>query len=82
MTDQTMTVHAAIARSLKDLGVDTLFGLMGDSNLFMVDTFVRSQEGRFVAATHEANGVLMALGYAAMTAVSYTHLTLPTIYSV
>lgn len=40
MPDQ-ITVHAALARALKDQGVDTLFGLMGDSNLFMVDHYVR-----------------------------------------
>lgn len=62
-----MTVHAAIARTLKDLGVDTLFGLMGDSNLFMCDNYVREQGGRYVPATHEANAVLMACGHAAMT---------------
>ncbi|MEM7441091.1 MAG: thiamine pyrophosphate-binding protein [Pseudomonadota bacterium] len=67
MTEETMTVHAAIARTLKDLGVDTLFGLMGDSNLFMCDNYVRQQGGRYVPATHEANAVLMACGHAAMT---------------
>ncbi|MEM7188357.1 MAG: thiamine pyrophosphate-binding protein [Pseudomonadota bacterium] len=67
MTSQSLYVHAAIARSLKDLGVETLFGLMGDSNLFMVDSYVRDQGGRYVPATHEAGGVLMALGHAAMT---------------
>ncbi|MEM7404749.1 MAG: thiamine pyrophosphate-binding protein [Pseudomonadota bacterium] len=67
MTQETMTVHAAIARTLKELGVETLFGLMGDSNLFMCDSYVRQQGGRYVPATHEANAVLMACGYASMT---------------
>jgi len=62
-----MVVHAAIARTLKDLGVDTLFGLMGDSNLFLCDNYVRRCGGHYVPATHEANAVLMACGYAAMT---------------
>ncbi|MBO6776340.1 MAG: thiamine pyrophosphate-binding protein [Marinibacterium sp.] len=66
MPDQ-ITVHAALARALKDQGVDTLFGLMGDSNLFMVDHYVRQLGGRYVPAVHEAGAVLMALGYATAT---------------
>lgn len=64
---QTLPVHATIARALAQLGTKTLFGLMGDSNLFMVHAFVNAEGGRFVPATHEANAVLMALGHAAMT---------------
>ncbi len=67
MSGQTLPVHAAIAHALEDIGVDTLFGLIGDANLFMVDSFVRDHGGRYIAATHEAGAVLMALGYAAMT---------------
>ena len=67
MTDDIILVHDAIARALRDLGVETMFGLMGDSNLFMVDAFVRTHKGRFVPATHEASAVLMAMGHAAMT---------------
>jgi thiamine pyrophosphate-dependent acetolactate synthase large subunit-like protein len=56
-------VHQALARGLADAGVDTLFGLIGDANLFLVDSFVR-QEGTYVGAVHEAGAVLMATGYA------------------
>ena len=62
-----LSVHVALARTLRAQNVDTLFGLMGDSNLFLVDAFVRQEGGRFVASTNEDNGVLMALGHAAMT---------------
>lgn len=65
--ENTVPVHAAIAQALADLGVGTMFGLMGDSNLFMVDAFVRNHQGRYVAATHEAGAVMMALGHAGMT---------------
>lgn len=41
-----------------------MFGLMGDANLFMVDSFVRDCDGRFVPAAHEGSSVLMALAYA------------------
>jgi thiamine pyrophosphate-dependent acetolactate synthase large subunit-like protein len=59
--------HAAVARALRDNGVDTLFGLLGDANLFLVESFVREQGGRFVAAAHEAGGALMGLGYSAIS---------------
>ena len=59
-----MHVYQAIARAVADHGVDTMFGLMGDANLFMVDSFVRDCEGRFVPAAHEGSSVLMALAYA------------------
>ncbi|MEM9063626.1 MAG: thiamine pyrophosphate-binding protein [Pseudomonadota bacterium] len=57
-------VHQSLARALTDHGVDTLFGLMGDANLFMVDHYVRELGGKFVPAAHEASSVLMAMGYA------------------
>src|SRR3954447_25685912 len=57
-----MYVHAAIAQALHDNGVDAVFGLMGDGNLFVVDSFVRNTGGRFISVTHEAAGVLAANG--------------------
>lgn len=56
--------YQSIARATSDHGVDTMFGLMGDANLFMVDSFVRECDGRFVPAAHEGSSVLMALAYA------------------
>ncbi len=56
-------VYQNIAQSLQDHGVETIFGLMGDANLFMVDSFVRDCSGRFVPAAHEGSSVLMALAY-------------------
>jgi acetolactate synthase-1/2/3 large subunit len=43
-----MYVYQSIARAVADHGVDTMFGLMGDANLFMVDSFVRECDGRFL----------------------------------
>lgn len=57
-------VHEALARGLADCGLDTMFGLIGDANLFLVDSFVRQHHGTYVAAVHEAGAVLMATGYA------------------
>lgn len=63
----TMPLNAAIARNLSELGVDTMFGLIGDANLFMAEHFARECGGRYVAAAHEGSAVLMALGWAQVT---------------
>ncbi len=67
MTNETLKVYQSLARGLSDNGVDTLFGLMGDANLFMVDAFARMRGTRFVSATHEGSTVLMAHAYAQVT---------------
>src|SRR5215467_2272418 len=59
--------HSAMARALRDNGVDAVFGLIGDANLYMVDAFIREQQGRYVSAANEAGAVMMALGYASVT---------------
>ncbi|MFB9949019.1 thiamine pyrophosphate-binding protein [Rhizobium puerariae] len=61
------TVHEVVADTLAACGAECLFGLIGDGNLFMVDSFVRSKKGRYIPATHEAAAVLMALGHAQRT---------------
>lgn len=61
---QPFHVYQSIARATHEHGVETMFGLMGDANLFMVDSFVRDCGGRFVPAAHEGSSILMALAYA------------------
>ncbi len=56
-----------LSSCLIDNGVDTLFGLMGDANLFMVDSYRQQTGTRFVPAVHEGSAVLMAHGYARVT---------------
>ncbi len=56
-------VHQTIAHAIAAHGVETLFGLMGDANLFVVDHFVRAHGGTFVPAAHEGSSVLMALAF-------------------
>jgi acetolactate synthase-1/2/3 large subunit len=63
-----LPVHQAIARMLVANDVSTIFGLMGDANMFMIDYFIRECGGRFIAAAHEAGAATMALGYAASSA--------------
>lgn len=57
-------VYQCIAKATAAHGVDTMFGLMGDANLFMVDSFVRENGGTFVPAAYEGGSVLMAMAYA------------------
>jgi thiamine pyrophosphate-dependent acetolactate synthase large subunit-like protein len=59
----SLRVYQAIARALSENGVETLFGLIGEANLFMVDSFVRDAGGKFIAASNEAGAASMALGY-------------------
>ena len=63
MAGTEIAVHSAIGRALADHGVDVMFGLIGDANLYLIDSYVRNHGGRFVAAANEGGAVLMALGY-------------------
>lgn len=58
-----MRVHETMAAALAEL-TDTLFGLLGDSNLFLANAFVEGHGGRYVSAVHESGAVMMAHGYA------------------
>ncbi|SMX40196.1 thiamine pyrophosphate-binding protein [Octadecabacter ascidiaceicola] len=57
-------VYQSIARATKDHGTTNMFGLMGDANLFMVDSFVRECGGKFIPVAHEGSAILMAEAYA------------------
>ena len=59
-----MYFHEAIARALRDQGVTTVFGVLGDANLYMMDSFQRHAGGRFTSMSNEAGAVLAANGYA------------------
>ena len=60
-------VYQSLARAVDDHKVRTMFGLIGDANLFMVDSFVREFSGRFIPAAHEGSSILMAAAYAHVT---------------
>ena len=62
-----MEVHEILARELARHGGGVMFGVTGESNVFMADQFVRAEGGRYVAAASEAGAVAMAKGYAAIT---------------
>jgi acetolactate synthase I/II/III large subunit len=59
-----MLFHEAAARSFADQGIDTIFGLIGDGNLYMMDSFQRAAGGTYYSFANEASGVLAASGYA------------------
>lgn len=62
-----MKMHRALARCLVDNGINTVFGLLGDANMFTIDSFVHEYGGKFVAAGNEVGAALMALGYASLS---------------
>ncbi|MDG4766058.1 thiamine pyrophosphate-binding protein [Solwaraspora sp. WMMD406] len=62
-----MKVYQAIADALVEQGVDTVFGLLGDANMFLVADLVRRHGVRFVAARDENAAVMMADGWARAT---------------
>lgn len=62
-----MKLHKIVADGLIQFGVTHLYGLIGDANLFMVNSYCETGRGRYVACNHEANAVLAAVGYAQVT---------------
>jgi acetolactate synthase I/II/III large subunit len=57
-------LHQAVAECLVANGVDSIFGLAGDGNLFLVDTYSRIAGVCYYAGVHEAGVVMAACGYA------------------
>ncbi|MGC1210348.1 MAG: thiamine pyrophosphate-binding protein [Micromonospora sp.] len=62
-----MKFNDVLAHALRLHGVKVMFGVMGDANMYVVDSFHRKEGGRFVAAANEGGAVLMAAGYAAVS---------------
>lgn len=63
MSDQKEYMHQSIAQSVRDHGIETIFGLVGDANLFLANHFVSGCGGTMVPAAHEGGTVLMAQAY-------------------
>ena len=59
-----MLFHQAIAKALADQGITSVFGVLGDANLYMMDSFERETGGRFYSMSNEAGAVLAANGFA------------------
>ncbi|MEM8862786.1 MAG: thiamine pyrophosphate-binding protein, partial [Chloroflexota bacterium] len=60
------TVAEAIVQNLSDAGVDTIFGLPGGENVFVMDA-IRQNGLRFVLVKNESSAVYMAAAYARVT---------------
>lgn len=63
MSDPKSPAFQSMAQSVLDHGIGTMFGLMGDANLFLVDHYVRKGGGTFVPVAYEGSAVLMALAW-------------------
>lgn len=59
-----MRGHTAVARALRENGVEAVFGLIGDGNMYYVLDFVEREQGRYVGAVVEGGAVSMADSYA------------------
>ncbi len=62
-----MRVYKVVATTLKDSGVDTVFGLMGDGNMRIVTSMAQDYGIRYYAARHEGGALSMADAYARVT---------------
>lgn len=73
----SMKLHAALAKALFDNDVDTMFGLIGDGNLFLVQSYVDDLGGTYVSSANEAGATVMAIGYSVVSGkvgvVTVTH---------
>lgn len=54
-----MKVYEQVARLLSGYAVDTVFGLLGDANMYVCSAF-EAAGGRLVRTSHEAGAVSMA----------------------
>jgi acetolactate synthase-1/2/3 large subunit len=61
-----MRVSDAVGDALADLGVDTVFGLVGSGN-FLITNALIARGARFIAARHEGGAVAMADGWARLS---------------
>jgi thiamine pyrophosphate-dependent acetolactate synthase large subunit-like protein len=59
--------HEAFAMDASDQGISTIFGLVGDGNLFLMDSFQRQPGARYVSVANEASAVAAAAGYSQVT---------------
>jgi acetolactate synthase I/II/III large subunit len=62
-----MHFHEALARGIASYEVDTVFGVLGDGNVYIMDSFRRYANGRYVSTSHEMAAILAASGYAHVT---------------
>jgi acetolactate synthase-1/2/3 large subunit len=59
-----MKVYAAIAEAIHKEGADTIFGVMGNANMYLIGELCGKYGFKFVQAKHEQSATSMADGYA------------------
>src|SRR5690606_2637488 len=64
--ERRMKTYEVLAAALADHEVDVIFGIVGEANMMLVDTFVRNG-GRYINPPREDGAVLAAFGYAHAT---------------
>ena len=62
-----MFAYEAVAATLKDSGVDTVFGLMGDGNMRIITAMAEYYGIKYYSAKHETGAFSMADAYARIT---------------
>jgi acetolactate synthase I/II/III large subunit len=72
-----MHVYEALAQALYDNDIHELFGVVGDANLFIIDSFRTAAGGRYIPVSTECGAVMAAFGYAQVSgrlgAATVTH---------
>lgn len=72
-----MNYSGHFAQALVNNGLDAMFGVLGDANMYLGDSYTRCAGTQYIAAAHEGGAVLMAAGYAGVTgkvgAATVTH---------
>ena len=63
MSEPKNHVHQSIAQAVMDHGIETMFGLMGDANLFMANHYIKGCGGTFIPVAIEGSAVLAAMAY-------------------
>lgn len=59
-----MKVYEAVAETLRELGVNKAFGLVGSGNFHLIDHMTRQCSIAYHSSSHETAAVRMADGYA------------------
>jgi acetolactate synthase I/II/III large subunit len=62
-----MLVYEAVATTLKNSGIDTVFGLMGDGNMRIITYMAEQCDVKYYSAKHETGAFSMADAYARIT---------------
>lgn len=64
---EDLPVYEVLAQAFAAEGVDTVFALMGDANMYWITAMANKQSAQVVHARHEHAAVAMAHGYARRT---------------